>query len=233
MTWYLTSGSCSPHPGSWSLSEHCQASFETYICPHLWGPWWDELLLSAAGALVLFVWLDQVLSPSSYLPGAASRVQTVTTRPVLVWVLFGCLRHCIISCCHSTLLVRFPNQSMSSLHLQTYYRLFPPRISVSSSGLLTWAHSGPPLLILPLQVGRRPHDTENAEEQEEELINALLLISFLWLPSLFPLGRQSDFFLLTLPFPSHSCQPAGPGFFFLLLSGNDFYSAYSLFLWRP
>lgn len=151
----------------------------------------------------------------------------MTTRPSLVWVLLSCLRHRVISSCHSTLLVRFPNQSMSALHFQTYYRLFPLRISVSSSGLLTWA------LILLLQVGRGPDNTENSEEQKEELIKALLLISFLWLPSLFPLGRQSDFFLLTLPFPSHSCQLAGPVFFFCLLSGNDFYSAYSLFFWRP
>ena len=140
----------------------------------------------------------------------------MTTRPSLVWVLLSCLRHSVISSCHCTLLVRFPNQSMSSLRLQTYYRLFPLGISVSSSGLLPWAHSGPPLLILPLQVGRGPHNTENSEEHKEELIKALLLLSFLWLPSLFPLGRQSDFFLLTLPFPSYSCQPAGPVFFFSL-----------------
>lgn len=168
------------------------------------------------GLFCSVVWLDQVLSPILLLPGAASRVQTVTTRPFLAWVLLSCLRHSVISFCHCTLLVRFPNQSMSSLHLQTYYRLFPLRISVSSSGLLPWAHSGPPLLILPLQVGRGPHNTENSEEHKEELIKALLLLSFLWLPSLssgktirlfptnsfsfpqLPAGRTSFLFSLTL-----------------------------------
>lgn len=231
------------------------------MTPHLWlrfstsrqpvsewalsGIFWNVHLLSYLGSLVgyaapvcyrgsfvLFVWLDQVLSLILVLPGAASRVQTITTRPSLVWVLLSCLRHSVISSCHCTLLVRFPNQSMSSLHLQTYYRLFPLRISVSSSGLLPWAHSGPPLLILPLQVGRGPHNTENSEEHKEDSSkHCCFYLSFGY--HLFPLERQSDFFLLTLPFPSHSCQLAEPVFFFLLFSGNDFYSAYSLFFWRP
>lgn len=148
------------------------------------------------------VWLDQVLSPILLLPGAASRVQTVTTRPFLVWVLLSCLRP-----------ITGSFRSGSQCPALDYY-----------PGL-TLAHLCS-FCLCRLEEGHTTQRTlRNIRRSSSK--HSCFYLSFGY--HLFPLGRQSDFFL----FPSHSCQPAGPVFFFLLLSGDDFYSAYSLFFWRP
>ena len=47
----------------------------------------------------------------------------------------------------------------------------------SSSGLLTWAHTSPPLLILPFHDGEGPHNTDYfSQEYEEKLIKTLAFI---------------------------------------------------------
>lgn len=182
-------------------------------------PYLGSLLVCAAavccwGSFVLFVWLDQVLSPILLLPRAASRVQTVTTRPSLVWVLLGCLRHSVISSSHCTLLVRFPNQSMSSLRLQTYYRLLSAWDLSVQLWLLPWATSVYTFCSFCLCRLEEGHTTQRTPRNisRSSSKHCCFYLSFATI-SLLPLGRQSDFFLLTFLFLPTVASQQDPVFF--------------------